>query len=154
MYLGDARRTLIVLAHLNGERYHIQHMYAAGMHVKMVEDVEGCNVGVKRLRIAKVANPRVVYNSLDKNLDAALSGLVSLVVLKQGGPGSFGANAVDARSFCGDCWIVTGQTGDWPYEGSTVMVEIAIHAGKEAPQVVDAVDAVIGCLEKDRRDGI
>ncbi len=29
------------------------------------------------------------------------------------------------------------------------MVEIAICAGNEAPQVVDAVDAVIGGLEKD-----
>ncbi len=54
--------------------------------VEDVEDVEGCNVGVKHLGIAKVANPRVIYNSLDKNLDAKLSGLISLVVLKQGGP--------------------------------------------------------------------
>jgi hypothetical protein len=29
------------------------------------------------------------------------------------------------------------------------MVEIVIHTGNEAPHVVDAVDAVVGCLEKD-----
>ncbi len=34
------------------------------------------------------------------------------------------------------------------------MVEIAIHAGNKALQVVDAVDAVVGCLEKDRQDGV
>jgi hypothetical protein len=45
------------------------------MLANMVEDVEGCYVGVKHLGIAKVANPRVIYNSLDKSLDAALSGL-------------------------------------------------------------------------------
>ncbi len=77
----------------------------------MVEDVEGCNIGVKCLRIMKVANPRVIYNSLDKNLDATLSGLVGLVVLKQGSPGSFGANVVAARSFRGDRWVLTGRTG-------------------------------------------
>ncbi len=30
------------------------------------------------------------------------------------------------------------------------MVEIAIRAGNEAPQVVDAVDALVGGLEKDK----
>ncbi len=94
-------------------------------------------------------NPHVVYNSLDENLDAALSGLVSLIVLKQGSPGGFGVNVVDARSFYGDYWVVTGRTGGWVYDGSAVMVEIGIRAGNKAPQVVDAVDAVIGCLEKD-----
>ncbi len=34
------------------------------------------------------------------------------------------------------------------------MVEIAIHAGNEASQVVDAIDAVVGSLEKDRHDSI
>ncbi len=120
----------------------------------MVEDVEGCNVVVKHLRIAKVMNPCVVYNSLNENLDAAPSGLVSLVVLKQGGPGSFGANAVDARSFRSDCRVVTGQMGGWAYKGSAVMVVIAICAGNKAPQVVDAVDAVVGCLEKDWQVGV
>jgi hypothetical protein len=48
----------------------------------MVEDVEGCNVEVKPLRNVKVANPGVVYNGLDEDLDAALSGLVGLVVLE------------------------------------------------------------------------
>ncbi len=120
----------------------------------MVEDVKGHNVGVKHLKIAKVANPRVIYNSLNKNLDAALSGLVGLVVLKQGSPGGFGAKAVDARSFRGDPRVVTGRTGGWAYKGSAVMVEIAIRAGNKAPQVVDTIDAVVGCLEKDRQDGV
>jgi hypothetical protein len=120
----------------------------------MVEDVKGCNFGVKCLEITKVVNPRVVYNSLDENLDAAISGLVPLVVLKLGSPGGFDANAVDARSFCGDCRVVTGRTGGWAYKGSAVMVEIAIRTGNKAPQVVDAVDAVVGHLEKDRQDGV
>jgi hypothetical protein len=34
------------------------------------------------------------------------------------------------------------------------MVEIAIRAGNEAPQVVDAIIVVVGCLEKDWRDGV
>ncbi len=34
------------------------------------------------------------------------------------------------------------------------MVEIAIRAGNKAPQVVDAIDAVVGPLEKDRQDGV
>ena len=84
-------------------------------------------------------------------LRSAASGLV---VLKQGSPGGFGANVVDARSFRGDCRVVTGWTGSWTYEGSAVMAEIAIRAGNKAPQVVDAVDAVIGCLEKDWQDGV
>ncbi len=33
-------------------------------------------------------------------------------------------------------------------------MEIAIRAGNKAPQVVDAVDTVIGGLEKDRQNGI
>ncbi len=44
--------------------------------------------------------------------------------------------------------------GGWAYEGSAVVVEIAIRAGHEAPQVVDAVDVGVGGLEKDRQDGI
>ena len=34
------------------------------------------------------------------------------------------------------------------------MVEIAICAGNEASQVVNAIDMVVGGLEKDRQDGI
>ncbi len=33
-------------------------------------------------------------------------------------------------------------------------MEIAIDAGNKAPEVVDAVDTVVGGLEKDRRDGV
>ncbi len=124
------------------------------MLAKMVEDVKGCNIGEKCLGIAKVVNRHVVYNSLDKNLDTALSGLVGLVVLKQGSPGGFGANAVDGRSFHGDCRVLTDWAGGWAYKGSAVMVEIAIRAGNKAPQVVDTIDVVVGCLEKDRQDGI
>jgi hypothetical protein len=47
----------------------------------MVEDGEGCYIGVKCLGIAKVANPRVVYYGLDEDLDAALSSLIGLVVV-------------------------------------------------------------------------
>jgi hypothetical protein len=47
----------------------------------MVEDGEGCNVGVEHLGMTKVANPCVVYYGLDEDLDAVLSGLVGLVVL-------------------------------------------------------------------------
>jgi hypothetical protein len=48
----------------------------------MVEDGKGCNNGVKPLGIAKVANPHVVYNGLDEDLDTMLSGLIGLVVLE------------------------------------------------------------------------
>ncbi len=34
------------------------------------------------------------------------------------------------------------------------MVGIAICAVNKAPQVVDAVDVVVGGLEKDRQDGV
>jgi hypothetical protein len=46
----------------------------------MVEDGEGCYVGVKRLGIVKVANPRVVYYGLNEDLDATLSGLMCVCV--------------------------------------------------------------------------
>ncbi len=48
----------------------------------MVEDGKGCYLGVKCLRITKVANPRVIYYSLDEDLDAALSSLIGLVALE------------------------------------------------------------------------
>ena len=62
--------------------------------------------------------------------------------------------AVDTRSFHIDCRVVTGQMGGWAYKGSAIMVEIVIGAGNEAPQVVDAIDAVVGCLEKDWPDAV
>jgi hypothetical protein len=120
----------------------------------MVKDSKGCYLRVERLGIAKVANPRVIYYGLNEDLDAALSSLVGLVVLEQSSPGSFGANAVNARSFRIDCWVITGQTSGWVCEGSTVVVEIAIHAGNKAPHAVDAIDGVVGGLEKGRQDGI
>ncbi len=99
-------------------------------------------------------NPHVIYNSLDENLEAMLSGLVSLIALKQSLPGGFGANVADARSFRGDRRVITGRTGGWACKGSTVIVEIAFRTGNKAPQVVDPVDAVVGCIEKDWQDGI
>jgi hypothetical protein len=51
------------------------------MLMKMVEDGEGCHIGVELLGIAKVANAHAVYYGLDEDLDAMLSGLVGLVVL-------------------------------------------------------------------------
>jgi hypothetical protein len=33
-------------------------------------------------------------------------------------------------------------------------MEIAIPAGNKAPQVVDAVDAVVGCFDRDWHDGV
>ncbi len=45
-------------------------------------------------------------------------------------------------------WCLSG------YKGSVVVVEIAIRAGNKAPQIVDAVDTVVGGLEKDRQDGV
>jgi hypothetical protein len=48
----------------------------------MVKDGEGCYVGVECLRIVKVANPRVVYYSLNEDLDAMLSSLVGLIILE------------------------------------------------------------------------
>jgi hypothetical protein len=52
------------------------------MLTKMVEDGDDCNVRVKHLGIAKVANSHVIYNSLNEDLDAMLSGLIGLVVLE------------------------------------------------------------------------
>ncbi len=48
----------------------------------MVEDGKGCNIGVKCLGIAKVANPRFVYYVLNEDLDTVLGGLVDLIVLE------------------------------------------------------------------------
>jgi hypothetical protein len=47
----------------------------------MVKDGKGFYFIVEHLGIAKVANPCVIYYGLDEDLDAALSGLVGLVVL-------------------------------------------------------------------------
>jgi hypothetical protein len=120
----------------------------------MVKEGKGCNIRVECLGIAKVTNPRVVHNSLDEDLDAMLSGLISLVVLNHGGPGSFGANAVDARSFHADVRVIARRTGGWAYKGSAIVVKIPVHAGNESPEVVDTIDAVVGGLEKDRQDGV
>jgi hypothetical protein len=58
-------------------------MYAARTSAKMVEDGEGCNVGVEHLGILEIANPCVIHNSLDEDLETTLSSLVSLVVLRR-----------------------------------------------------------------------
>jgi hypothetical protein len=93
------------------------------MLAKMVKDGRGCNIGVEHLRMAEVTNPHVIHYSLDEDIDATLSSLVGLVVLNQGGPGGFGANAVNVRSFCIDCWVIAGQTGGWAYKGGVVVVK-------------------------------
>ncbi len=94
-------------------------------------------------------NPRILHNSLNEDLDAMLSSLISLVVLDLGGPGSFGAYVVDARSFRVDCRIAR-LTGGWAFEGSIVVVEVPVRVGNKSPEVVDAVYAIVGGLEKDR----
>jgi hypothetical protein len=120
------------------------------MLAKMVKEGKGCNVRVECLRIAKIMNPRILHNSLDEDLDAMLGGLKSLIVLDLGGPGCFGTNVVDARSFRVDCRIIAHRMGGWAYDGSAVVVKVHVHIGNESPEVVDAVDVVVGELEKDR----
>jgi hypothetical protein len=120
----------------------------------MVKDGKGCYVGVERFGIAKVPNSRVIYYGLDEELDATLSGLVGPVILDYSSPSSFSANMVDTRSFRVDCRVIAGWMGGWAYKGSAVVVDMVICTGNKAPQVVDAVDRVVGGLEKDRQDGI
>jgi hypothetical protein len=125
------------------------------MLTKMVKEGKGCNIGVEPLGITKVANPRVLHNCINGDLDAMLSGLISLVVLDLGGPSSFGTNAVDARSFCVDCRVVACWMSGWAYKGGAVVVDLPfrIGIGNKSPEIVEAIDAVVGGLEKDRRDG-
>jgi hypothetical protein len=82
------------------------------------------------------------------------SGLISLVFLDLGGPGSFGANAVDTRSFRIDCQVIAHQTVGWACKRGAVVVEVPVQIGNESPEVVDAIYAVVGGLEKNRQDGI
>jgi hypothetical protein len=119
----------------------------------MVKEGKSCNVGVERLGIVEVTDPIVVYNILDEDLDVALSSLISLVVLNQGGPGCFGANAVDARSFR-VVRVPARRMDGWAYEGSAIVVKIPVGTGNESPEVVDAINMVVGGLEKNRQDGI
>ncbi len=46
--------------------------------------------------------------------------------------------------------VQPSRMGGWAYKGRAVVVNIVVHTGNKAPQVVDAVDAVVGGLEKDR----
>ncbi len=92
-------------------------------------------------------NPGVLHSSLDEDLDVMLSG-------KPRSFKSFDVHAVDARSFRVDCQVIACQTGGWVYKGSTVVIEVPVHVGNKTPQVVYAIDAVVGELEKDKRDGI
>jgi hypothetical protein len=89
-------------------------------------------------------------NSLNEDLDTALSGLIRLIVLNPGASGGFVMNAVDARSFRIDHWVIACRMGGWAHEGSAVVMEISV----KSPEVMDAVDTVVGGLEKDRQDGI
>ncbi len=106
-------------------------------------------MGSQRLRI------QVLFTTALMKTLTLRSAASCLVVLNQGGgPGGFGTNTVNARSFNGDCRVVTGWMGGWAYEGSIVVVEIAICTGNKAPQVVDAIDVVVGHLEKEWQDGV
>jgi hypothetical protein len=44
--------------------------------------------------------------------------------------------------------------GSWAYKGSTVVMKILIHTGNKSLEVVDAIDGVVGGLEKGRQDGV
>jgi hypothetical protein len=120
----------------------------------MVKEGKGCNVGVKGLGNAKVANSRVFHNSLNEDLDAMLSSLISLIVLDLGSPSGFSTNAADARSFCIDHWVVACRTGGRAHKGSAVVMEVPVCIGDKSLEVVNSIDAVIDRLEKDGRDGI
>jgi hypothetical protein len=77
----------------------------------MVKEGKGCYIGAENFGIVKVANPRVRHSSLNEDLEATLSGLISLVVLDLGGPSSFGADGFNARSFHIDVRVVARWTG-------------------------------------------
>jgi hypothetical protein len=95
-----------------------------------------------------------LHNSLDEDLVAMLSGLISLIVLDLGGPSSFGVHMVNARSFHLARRVVAYWTGGWAYKRSILVVEVPVRVGSKPPEVVHAVDMVVGGLERDRRDGI
>jgi hypothetical protein len=97
-------------------------------------------------------NPCVLHNCLDEDLDAALSGLISLVVLDLCGPSSFGMHVVNMRSFHVDCRAAACRSGGWAYKGSTIVVKVPVCISNESPEVVDAIGTVVGGLEKDRGD--
>jgi hypothetical protein len=120
----------------------------------MVKEGKGYNVQVESLGVAKVANPHVLHSSLDEDLDAVLSSLISLVVLDLGSPSSFGAHAVDARGFRVDRRIIACRTGGWVYERSNVVVEVPVCVGNESPEAVDTVDAIVGGLDNDKGDDV
>ncbi len=44
--------------------------------------------------------------------------------------------------------------GGWAYKESAKVMKIAVCTGNKSPEVVDAIDTVVGGLEKDRQDGI
>jgi hypothetical protein len=101
-----------------------------------------------------MAYDSVCPSSLNEGLDAALSSLISLVVLDLGGPSSFGKDAFDARSFCIDVWVVARRMGSWANKGSAVVVEEPVSIGNKSPEIVDTTDVVIGGFQKDWGDGI
>ena len=115
---------------------------------------KGCNVGVKCLRIVEITSPRVHDNSLDEDPDAALSSLMSLVVLDPGGPGSFGMDTFNATHVIGDVWVLAHRTGSWVYKGSAAVLEVPIHTSVKSPEVVDTIDTTVQCLEEYGQDGI
>jgi hypothetical protein len=44
--------------------------------------------------------------------------------------------------------------GGWVYKWSAIVMKIAIRADNKSPEVVEAIDMVVGGLEKDRQDGV
>jgi hypothetical protein len=54
-----------------------------------------------------------------------------------------------ATHFRIDVWVIAHQTGGWAYKGSAVVMKIPFGTGNESPEIVDAIDVVVGGLEKD-----
>jgi hypothetical protein len=61
--------------------------------------------------------------------------------------------AFDGRSFCIDVRVIARWTGSRAYEGSTIVVDVPICIGSESPEVVGAIDMIIGGFKKDQGDG-
>ena len=121
----------------------------------MVEDFEGCDIGVERLGIAQVANPGVLDYSLDEGLDAGLGHFIGLVgVLDVGGPGGFRTSVFNARCVVSNVRVIDHWTGGWAYEGEAIVVEVPVGVSNEPPEILDAVGAIVHDLEEDGRKGV
>jgi hypothetical protein len=63
-------------------------------------------------------------------------------------------HVVNMRSFRVDCRAIARRMGGWAYKESAIVVEVPVRICNESPEVVDAIDVVVGGLEKDRGDGV